>query len=332
MKKIKWVIAGLTVLIVASAIIFMIGNHYQMTEKRVEIPTEKAKLSAVITFPKQKKIKGIIVFVHGDGPQNATQDGGYKPVMEQFAKSGFLSVSWDKAGIGSSTGNWLDQSMDDRAKEVSQVIAWLKIKYPKEAKQIGLWGASQAGWVIPKVMSINPKIDFSILVGPAINWMRQGLYNTDWRIADAGGSKSERLAERSAFEKDAQLIKENATVDAYKSAGGKEKLSSDRYLFIRRNLDADATADLANIKRPLYLVLAEKDKNVDSLETKAVYTDVVKKSVLQVKTIANTEHMMLNPKIAHHQFLVTLTAVMMPKYFLVDQDYLDYCQEVAEAQ
>lgn len=42
-------------------------------------------------------------------------------------------------------------------------------------------------------------------------------------------------------------------------------------------MNQDATLDLSKIKAKIYLVLAEKDKNVDSAETKEVYTQQIKK-------------------------------------------------------
>lgn len=174
-KKITIVMSAIIVILVA---ILFIGNNFEMNETRVTIPTTGGKLSAVVTTPKHEKPKGIIVFVHGDGAQEATQNGGYRPLMERFAKQGYISVSWDKLGVGNSSGNWLNQSMEDRANEVNQVIEWMKVKYPDSTTKIGLWGASQAGWVIPKAMNANNEIAFSILAAPAINWMRQGEYNT----------------------------------------------------------------------------------------------------------------------------------------------------------
>ncbi|CCQ23655.1 Putative uncharacterized protein yghX [Listeria monocytogenes N53-1] len=159
-KKITIIMSAIIVILVA---ILFIGNNYEMNETRVAIPTTGGKLSAVVTTPKHGKPKGIIVFVHGDGAQEATQNGGYKPLMERFAKQGYISVSWDKLGVGKSSGNWLNQSMDDRANEVNQVIEWMKVKYPDSTAKIGLWGASQAGWVIPKAMNANNEIAFQSL-------------------------------------------------------------------------------------------------------------------------------------------------------------------------
>ncbi|MBF2535118.1 alpha/beta hydrolase family protein [Listeria marthii] len=328
-KKITIMISGIVVILV---VLLFIGNDYEMTEKKVTIPTTGGDLSAVVTTPKHDKPKGIIVFVHGDGAQEATQNGGYKPLMERFAKQGYISVSWDKLGVGKSSGNWLDQSMDDRANEVNQVIEWMKVKYPDSTTKIGLWGASQAGWVIPKVMNANKDIDFSILAAPAINWMRQGEYNTGAQAKNAGATNKEIIQAKQNFLTDSKLISKNETYERYKQNGGKEEMSSERYDFVRKNMTADATEDLAKVQAKLYLVLAEKDENVDSAETKDVYTQVVKQASLEVQMISNVKHQMINPVIANSELLINVVGLMVPKYFLVDDAYLDYCEKVVSEQ
>ncbi|MBC2072846.1 alpha/beta hydrolase family protein [Listeria marthii] len=328
-KKITIMISGIVVILV---VLLFIGNDYEMTKKRVTIPTTGGDLSAVVTTPKHDKPKGIIVFVHGDGAQEATQNGGYKPLMERFAKQGYISVSWDKLGVGKSSGNWLDQSMDDRANEVNQVIEWMKVKYPDSTTKIGLWGASQAGWVIPKVINANKDIDFSILAAPAINWMRQGEYNTGAQAKNAGATNKEIIQAKQNFLTDSKLISKNETYERYKQNGGKEEMSSERYDFVRKNMTADATEDLAKVQAKLYLVLAEKDENVDSSETKDVYTQVVKQASLEVQMISNVKHQMINPVIANSELLINVVGLMVPKYFLVDDAYLDYCEKVVSEQ
>ena len=320
-KKIFWIVLATILFLVG---IFIIGNNYQMTEKKITIPTTDGKLSGVMTFPKNRDIKGVILFVHGDGSQTATQDGGYYPLMERFAKQGYVSISWDKLGVGNSTGNWLDQSMEDRSNEVSEVIDWLTAEHSNVTKSIGLWGASQAGWVIPKAMN-NPKnnIDFSLIVAPAINWLRQSEYDTASQAEKAGNSVRES---QSNFRKDSELIQKYDTFTSYKKNGGTSEMTEDRYLFVKRNMNEDITEDLTKISKPIALILAENDKNVDSKETAATYEANVNSKDLKVTTIKEVEHQMINPKIAQSKFITNLVGLMLPKYLLVDKAYLDYCE------
>lgn len=327
MKKIiLWIIVILVIL----TTIFIIGNDYEMVEKKVTIPTNSGQLSTVMTFPKNKKAKGVIVFVHGDGAQLATQNGGYLPLMERFAKQGYVSVSWDKLGVGNSTGNWLDQSMSDRANEVSEVIEWLKEEHSDITNSIGLWGASQAGWVIPKVMNEpKNKIKFALLAAPAINWIRQGEYNTVWQAKDAHQSAQKASM---AFLKDVELIKTFDTTKQYQKYGGTDIVSEDRYQFIKRNMNEDSTNEIKAIKQPIALILAEKDKNVDSTETRKIYEKEIQSHLLTVEMIKNVNHQMINPLIANSDMLINITGLMLPKYLLIDKAYLDFCEDYVSKQ
>lgn len=328
-KRTLLILLGLLIIIMG---LFLVGNDYQMNEDRISIPTTDGILSTIVTSPIQGEVKGMIVFVHGDGAQEATQNGGYKPLMERFARQGYVSVSWDKLGVGHSSGNWLFQTMDDRAKEVTEVIEWLKVKYPEYTKEIGLWGASQAGWVIPKVMSENSDIQFSILVAPAINWMKQGEYATGNQIKDSGGTNMDILKEKQKFKNDSLIIEENESYRKYKDNGGKEIMTPDRYTFVRNNLNQDATDDLSKVQGNIYLVLAENDKNVDSLETEKIYRSKISKEDLEVKIIPNVAHQMLNEKIKDSDFLINLAGLFLPKYLLINNDYLDYCEQIVASQ
>lgn len=325
-KKLIWSSISLITILIG---VFLICNNYQMIEEKVTIPTTGGNLSATMTFPKKKTVKGVIIFVHGDGAQEATQNGGYYPLMERFAKQGYVSISWNKLGVGESTGNWLNQSMEDRSTEVVEVITWLKKEYKDTTKSIGLWGASQAGWVIPKVMNDSENdIDFALLAAPAINWLNQGAYNTAWQAKDNNKSAEEA---RQAFQKDANLIQTYDTFEEYKNNGGADDMTEDRYQFVKRNMNEDITEELTKINKPIALILAENDKNVDSKETADIYEKNVKTGLLDVTTIKNAEHQMINPKIAHSNLLINLVGFMMPKYLLVDKEYLEYCEKyVAE--
>jgi alpha-beta hydrolase superfamily lysophospholipase len=328
-KKVSIICLGIIGLFIG---LFLLGNDYQMNKERTYIPTTDGTLSTIITSPKQGKVKGMILFIHGDGAQEATQNGGYEPLMERFARQGYVSVSWDKLGVGHSSGNWLLQTMDGRAREVLEVIDWLKIKYPEYTQKVGLWGASQAGWVIPKTMHKSSDIQFSILVAPAINWLSQGAYDTGNQIEDAGGTAQEIFQAKQQFKEDSLLIEENATYAEYKNNGGLEQMTADRYRFIRNNLKQDVTCELPEIHGKVYLVLAENDRNVNSCETEKVYRSKIPEKYLEVKTIPKVKHQMLNTRIENSETLINLTGLMFPKYFLIDSNYLDYCEQIVANQ
>ncbi|MFP7495263.1 alpha/beta fold hydrolase [Terribacillus saccharophilus] len=327
MKKRYKVLLTMLLVILVLAGVFLFENSYGMQEKHVTIKTEQGELSGFAAMPEEEN-EGVVIFVHGDGPQNATQDGGYKPLMERFAKQGYASISWDKPGVGDSAGNWLDQSMDDRADEVSEVIEWVKDQENFNTEKIILWGASQAGWVIPKVQQERDDVTASILVGPAINWLRQGEYFTTEEMKRDGKTEDEIKYVLNEDRKESELILSGAAFQTYKQETGDDSLDEDRYTFVQKNIAADATEDIKKIKSPVYVILAENDANVNSAETEKVYRQLLPEWQLAVKTIDNVGHSMLNPSLHDSDMLIYISALLAPKHTLISQDYLDYCEDV----
>ena len=84
-------------------------------------------LAGLMVFPVSDKDRfPCIVMIHGDGPVDRDSNHGYDVFFEEFTKAGWCVMSWDKPGIGKSTGDWLNQSMSDRADEALAAIHYLQ--------------------------------------------------------------------------------------------------------------------------------------------------------------------------------------------------------------
>ncbi|WP_256986869.1 hypothetical protein [Streptomyces sp. BR123] len=58
--------------------------------------------------------------------------------------------------MGGAPGDWLDQTMDDRAAEAADAIARAGQRPDVDGRRIGLWGAGQAGWTLPEIAAKAP--------------------------------------------------------------------------------------------------------------------------------------------------------------------------------
>ncbi len=120
----------------------------------------------------------MILFVHGDGPNNRTSGVTYPPIMERMLRAGYATFAWDKPGTGESTGE-IDRKrlVDQRARIVLDALALIEQHAEIDAGRIGLWGISQAGYVMPRVLSQSEKISFVIAVScPGQAGVEQGAY------------------------------------------------------------------------------------------------------------------------------------------------------------
>ncbi|MDG4857846.1 alpha/beta hydrolase [Streptomyces sp. T-3] len=330
-----------TVLVVAAGLVGVVlwQNSYDMDEQRVSIRHGGHTLNGVLATPKDGRTRhGLIVYVHGDGPIDATHDDGYKPMWEANAKAGYASLSWDKPGVAGAPGNWLDQSMDDRADEAAAAIAWARTRPDIDGDRIGLWGASQAGWVLPKVAAKTP-VSFVIAVSPAVNWLQQGRYNLLAELRANGASKARIKAEVAKSDTVRRLLQRRATFEEYVKAmgGDADGMTAGRWGFISTNYTADARQDLRALRGvPVLLTLAGHDLNVDTTDTERVYRKVLHAAgALTVKHYPDATHSLLKQSIEQSDLTTTLTALLSPRSLFADgflDDQRQFLKELGRAR
>ncbi|MFJ8467354.1 alpha/beta hydrolase family protein [Streptomyces swartbergensis] len=319
-----------TVLVVAAGLVGVVlwQNSYDMDEQRVSIRHGGHTLNGVLATPKDgRKHHDLVVYVHGDGPIDATHDDGYKPMWEANAKAGYASLSWDKPGVAGAPGNWLDQSMDDRADEAAAAIAWARARPDIDGDRIGLWGASQAGWVLPKIAAKMP-VRFVIAVSPAIDWLQQGRHHLLAQLRADGASSARTKAAIAKSDTTRRLLARHATFEEYVKAmrGDTDGMTAGRWGFISKNYTADATQDLRALRGiPVLLTLAGHDINVDTADTERVYREVLDAGgALRVRRYPDATHSLLKQSIEQSGVKTTLTALFSPRSlfangFLEDQ-------------
>jgi alpha-beta hydrolase superfamily lysophospholipase len=113
---------------------------------------------------RKERPKGVVVFVHGsgDGPRRA-----YDLWTNFFVSRGWAVVVFDKRGSGDSTGDWHNADFVTLAGDVRQVLKWTRAQTELAGLKVALWGASQAGWIIPQLTAENA-VDFAIIqAGPS---------------------------------------------------------------------------------------------------------------------------------------------------------------------
>ncbi|MET9605132.1 alpha/beta hydrolase [Streptomyces sp. NPDC006512] len=302
------------VVLVAAALtgVVLWQNSYDLREQRVAVPAGGRELPGVLATPDTGSGPfPLVVFVHGDGEADATHDGFYRPYWEAFARAGYASLSLDKPA------DWLSQSMDDRARETADALAWARTRPGIDGDRIGLWGASQAGWVMPKVVARVPApgVAFVIAVGTAVNWHRQGEYHLRSELRAEGAGPERTAAALRARETTLELLRRGATYAEYRSGPDADPdLSAARWTFISRNHTADARADLRAMPPvPVLLLSGADDLNVDGAETEAVYRELLAPGTLTVRRYPAATHALVRTPVERSSWRLTLTALFAPR-------------------
>lgn len=310
------VMAALALILLAAGGIAVVQNDYDIDEERVSIPFGDIVLDGVLATPSGgERPVGLVVFVHGDGPIDATYDGFYRPIWESFARAGYASLSWTKQGVDGAPGNWLNQSMQARADEVAAAISWASQRPDIDSDRIGLWGASQAGWVMPKVARQDPSLCFMIAVSPAINWTEQGRYNTLAQLRAQSANQTDIDSALARGDLRRRLLEQQATFEQYTAAvnGDVGTMTADRWAFITKNFRSDATRDLAGTDLRILLILAGHDINVDVADTRAVYERVIPNDQLEARFYPDATHGLVQKDIEDSTLRTTATAIFNPR-------------------
>jgi pimeloyl-ACP methyl ester carboxylesterase len=143
-------------------------------EEEVSFESPSAHLSGTLYLPIAKGPHPALVVVHGSGPQIRLDTW---QMADRFARAGIACLAFDKRGAGKSTGDWHEAGFDVLAEDVLAGVELLRSRAEIRRDQIGLWGVSQAGWVIPLAASKSDHVAFCIPVsGGAVSPAEQELW------------------------------------------------------------------------------------------------------------------------------------------------------------
>lgn len=271
-------------------------SEYDQTELGFRVGDDT--LSGTLILPEDSVNPPIAIIVHGDGPQDRFSNDGYLPLFHVLLDAGIGVFSWDKPGIGQSTGNWLDQSMPDRATEARAALQMIKAHPDVKTDSVGFLGFSQAGWVITNAANtITPA--FSVLIGPAVNWQSQGAYFTRKRMQAEGATDAEITAQITAnVERDTVIF----TPDHIPDANDLRGMTLERFGFVGRNITADARADIAGMTGPVLAVWGADDLNVDATTDAETYRTTLPDPATQTTLIIpDATHGLLRAPLYNYQ-------------------------------
>ncbi len=141
--------------------------------------SKKETIYGQVILPKHNKSKlPVVIFLVGSAESSFKKNykGFLKENFEnQLLNSGVAICSFDKPGLGLSTGKWYKQTFYDRAFDVNDCINFLSKTPYIDSENIGVVGHSQGGWVAQIVAAQYPsKIKYAIsLAGPTYSVKKQ---------------------------------------------------------------------------------------------------------------------------------------------------------------
>ncbi|UCE20882.1 MAG: alpha/beta hydrolase [Candidatus Aminicenantes bacterium] len=171
-------------LIIFGAIIVIPAIHAMITDQAIRHEIKKFvfepghfKVVGELRIPSGEGKYPLVIMVHGDGPAYKTY---FFTLKKCFLQAGYATLMWDKPGFGQSTGKFSQAHLRaERAEILLDAIRHVKCHPSIDSNRIGVWGISQAGYVIPMAYPKTEDISFMIMVGCA---GEDGIHQTAYLI------------------------------------------------------------------------------------------------------------------------------------------------------
>jgi dipeptidyl aminopeptidase/acylaminoacyl peptidase len=139
------------------------------SKQNVRIPAGDVELAATLYRPAGARGSlPAVVTAHG----SAASDRKMMLYFTEVALDmGLAVLTFDKRGVGESTGKYEPFKVADSprvfkelANDVAHSVRWLTGQPGIDPKRIGLFGGSQAGWIMPLAASQEPRVSFILTV------------------------------------------------------------------------------------------------------------------------------------------------------------------------
>lgn len=248
------------------------GGHQCLTE-RVAFRHRDDRLEGVVFRPVGPVGAGPrpgVVLITGSGHNDRNYHGVGVALGKYFAEHGFYSLSWDKPGVGDSTGDFNTQTFHDRANEALAAIRFLQQHDGVDARWVGAWGHSQGGFVAPMAATLSKEVAFLIVVagwqGPA--W-QQDAVRVEHELRSRGFTQAEIEEAVKFAHRRMELIRGRAPFEeldreqeAVKSLPWFESVHRcDRVLFesARRIVNFDNSTTWEKVKCPVLAIYGGRD-------------------------------------------------------------------------
>lgn len=159
-----------------------------MTVERLVAEHDGIRLAGSLWRPSDSP-RALLVMYPGSGPSDRDNDELFPPIRAALLNAGVAVCSFDKRGVGGSSGSWLDAGIGDQARDLLAELRPARAAVP--GVPTGIFGHSQGGWVVLDAAS-RSSADFVITnSGPAVTPREQETYSTEQRLRRAGWDEAE---------------------------------------------------------------------------------------------------------------------------------------------
>ncbi len=169
-----------TFALVAGFVVYSSGV-LQIRGEELHVASGDVQLAATLALPRSPGPHPAAVIVHGSGRVDRRM---LRSMAGFLARNGIAALAYDKRGVGESGGQYPTFNVADcrpllegLTDDLLAAVAYLRTRDDIDHDRIGLYGGSQAGWIMPLAAS-RGEIAFIVSIsGPAVSCGEEDLYS-----------------------------------------------------------------------------------------------------------------------------------------------------------
>jgi uncharacterized protein len=263
----------------------------------VEADSGGVRLAGTLWRPAGDAVAGVLMHP-GSGPSDRDNDVLFPPIREHLLHAGIAVCSFDKRGVGGSTGRWQEAGIEEQADDLLAALAVFDSN-SSSGLSLGLFGHSQGGWVVVEAAGRGAPVAFVITnSGPGISPARQERYSLANRLP--AGRVPGALA---AYDAVAAIARERPSLQValeqleaagvpYRELDGLEFVFEDEAIWdlCAKLFEYDPAQALSRIAVPVLALFGAADKITPPEESVVALRDAVRPELLEVEVFPEGDH------------------------------------------
>jgi uncharacterized protein len=256
-----------------------------------------------LLLPPGNGVFPVVVYVWGAGPTHREGTISSSPVLQEMLATGYAVYVHDKPGSGGSTGDFTRGRLFRERATITAAALDRLAEHPRvDSARLGLYGSSQAAYVLPYVLASSDRVAFVVCWScPMEDSVEQGAFLVENLVRCAGRPEATALEAGARYRSRALA----ADYAAYREAAAwldslpevRDELGwggvRDEAAWMPQTPDAESFVDPGRSFPPLDLptlvVYGSRDRNVDPVQGQARFRELLRKGAAEGQRIVVVE-------------------------------------------
>jgi len=266
-----------------------------------------AVLAGSLALPERGAPVPGVVMVGGSGPSDRDNDTHFPVIRRHLADAGIAVLSYDKRGVGGSSGDWLDATVDDLASDAAAALDFLRARPEVRSEAVGLFGHSEGAWVVLRTTTLREDVPWVVTNGgPGTTPAVQDRYALATALRRTGGITDDEVdAALAAYDRvieagrrDADFAEATRLAHSPPTAFTEHAAEVDERLweFLKRKQDHDPIPDAVRLRCPHLAIFGADDELVPVADSIRLFTTAAchrhrdRRATLTVEVFPGADH------------------------------------------